>query len=403
MVKKIYKFTWPKIGKEEEKAVVAQLYNSVSIYDKGGIFGKFEKKFAEYYGRKFALLYSSGTSAIHAMFTAIDIKKGDKVICPAYTFFSTVTPLLHFGAIPILCDCDENGNIDPEEILKKIDKKTRAVIVTHMWGIPAKISEIAMICKKNKIFLLEDCSHAHGARYNKKLVGSFGDISAWSLQGAKLITGGEGGIITTNKKVLYEKALLFGHYNKRCRGEISQKNNLYKYIQTGMGIKLRAHPLAIALAYKIFKKFDYNNKFRKKYAKELIEDLSKLKNIKLPSAYFEKKYEPSWYAFIFFITNRNKKNKFFHSFKKLGLIDIDAPNTTRPLNLFPLFNHPEKMFNVYNNKKINFSYKKGDFPNAEMFYDSVVKMPIGVDKEDKFLVDTYKKGIKKVFDNNIKE
>ena len=85
------------------------------------------------------------------MFVAAGFKEGDEVICPAYTFFATVTPLLFTGAKPVLCDCDENGNINPEEIKKKITSKTRGVIVTHMWGIPCEMDEIVKICKENNL------------------------------------------------------------------------------------------------------------------------------------------------------------------------------------------------------------------------------------------------------------
>ena len=183
-------FLWPLINKNTERAVIRQLRDSISIYDKSGIFDEFENAFAKLHDRKYALLCSSGTLAIHSMFVADGFKEGDEVICPAYTFFATVTPLLSTGAVPVLCDCDENGNIDPEEITKKINERTKGIIVTHMWGVPCQMDRISKICKDNKLLLLEDCSHAHGAKYNGKIVGSFGDLAAWSLQGQKNITGG---------------------------------------------------------------------------------------------------------------------------------------------------------------------------------------------------------------------
>jgi len=393
-----YRFVWPKIGKEEEAAVVKQLHQSISIYGGGGIFEKFEKEFSKYHNRKFSLVCNSGTSAIHSMFVAADLKTGDEVICPAYTFFATVTPLLFTGAKPILCDCDENGNIDPLEIEKKITKRTKAVVVTHMWGIPAMMSDICAICKKYKLLLLEDCSHAHGARYKGKLVGSFGDISAWSLQGAKLITGGEGGVLTTNNRSFYEKALLLGHYNKRCFNDIRKKSDFYRYAQTGMGLKYRAHPLAIALAYEIFKKFNKYSKFRNQYAKNIIKVLSKVSAVELPSAYNNSDIQPSWYALLFFIKDKCaiSKNEFLNKASRSGLFDIDSPNSTKPLNMLPLFNNPGKFFPIYSFGFSEFSYRIGDFPKAENFYRRVIKMPLGIDKDDKKVVDYYKEKIVKI-------
>ena len=166
-------YVWPPITKTVERAVLKQLHTNISIYDRSGIFEEFENAYSVYHKRKYALLCNSGTTAIHSMFVAADFKEGDEVICPAYTFFATVTPLLFTGAKPVLCDCDVNGNIDPQEIEKKITSKTKGVVITHMWGIPCQMDAITKICKKYKLLLLEDCSHAHGARYDGKTAGSF--------------------------------------------------------------------------------------------------------------------------------------------------------------------------------------------------------------------------------------
>src|SRR3989344_5332340 len=140
--KKAPHFIWPPISKKIEKAVVKQLYKTISIYDRSGIFQEFENAFSKYHGKKYALLCSSGTLAIHSMFVSANFKEGDEVICPVYTFFATVTPLLFTGAKPVFCDSDVNGNIDPKEIEKKITPRTKGVIVTHMWGIPCQMDEI---------------------------------------------------------------------------------------------------------------------------------------------------------------------------------------------------------------------------------------------------------------------
>jgi dTDP-4-amino-4,6-dideoxygalactose transaminase len=391
---KSYRFVWPKINKRIETAVLKQLRKSISIYDGGGIFSDFEKKFAAYHKRRFALLCNSGTNAIHSMFVAADLHPGDEVICPVYTFFATVTPLLFTGAKPVLCDCDENGNIDPKEIAKKITKKTRAIIVTHMWGVPAQMDKISLICKQNGLLLLEDCSHAHGARYKNKVVGSFGDMSAWSLQGPKNITGGEGGIMTTNNRDFFERALLLGHYNKRCLKDINSSSRWYKYATTGMGLKYRAHPLAIAIAIEIFSGIKKNSDYRQKYAQLIIKDLKDNKAVKLPPAYFDKNIKPSWYAFTFLLDDKYPIDKVLEKFYQEGLLDIDNPKSTVPLNLLPLFNKPGDLFPAYKGKN-NFSYKKGDFPSAERFFKYLVKLPVGVDREDGALVNRYRQALKK--------
>ena len=394
-------FLWPPIDKEIEKAVIKQLYKNISIYDRSGIFKDFEEAFAKYHQRKYALLCSSGTAAIHSMFVAAGFKEGDEVICPVYTFFATVTPLLFTGAKPVLCDIDENGNIDPQEIKNKITPKTKGVIITHMWGIPCEMDEIVKICKKNNLILLEDCSHAHGAKYKGKFVGSFGDLAAWSLQGPKNVSGGEGGILTTNNGEFYYRALLLGHYNKRCKQEIPQNNPLYKYAITGMGLKYRAHPLAVAIAYKMLKKLEKYLRFKRFFANKMIKALKDMPGISLPPGFFDSKIAPAWYGFVFQYKPEEIENlpieRFFEALQAEGLSEVDRPGSTCPLNFLPLFQNPTELFPTY--QKHRFSYKLGDFPKAEKFYQNAIKLPIWASKNDFKFVNLYIVGIKKVMRN----
>lgn len=129
------------------------------------------------------------------------------------------------------------------------------------------MDEIVKICKENNLILLEDYSQAHGARYKGKLVETFGDIAAWSLQSPKNVSGGEGGILLTDNEEFYYRTLLLGHYNKRCKQEILKNHPLYKYATTGMGLKYRTHPLAVVIAYRVFKKLEKCLKVKKFFAK----------------------------------------------------------------------------------------------------------------------------------------
>lgn len=393
------KYNWPIINKDAEKAVVKQLHTSVSIYNRSGIIEQFENSYAKKFNKKYAVLCSSGTLAIHSMFIAAGLKSGDEVICPAYTFFATVTPLLFTGAKPILCDCDSYGNIDPKEIEKKITNRTKAIVVTHMWGMPCQMDKILKICKKNKLLLLEDASHAHGAIYKGKQIGSFGDISAWSLQGFKNISGGEGGILVIDNEEFYYKALLLGHYNKRCLQEIPKNHKLAKFAVSGMGLKYRSHPLAVSLAYEGLKKLLKYQKLRNKHAEQIIKSLSENK-ILLPLIP-PKNVKSSWYSLIFKYDTKKANGlpieKFYEAVKAEGLIEFDRPMSTMPLNFLPLFQEPWVLFPEY--KKHQFSYKPGDFPKAEYFYKNIFKIPVWATAVDESIVKKYIKGIKKVIDN----
>ncbi len=395
------KYHWPIIDKDAEKVVMKQLHTTVSIYNRSGIIEQFENLYAKKFNKKYAVLCSSGTLAIHSMFVALGLKSGDEIICPAYTFFATISPLLFTGAKPILCDCDSYGNIDPREIEKKISHKTKAVIVTHMWGMPCQMDKIKKICKKYKLFLLEDASHAHGATYKGKQIGSFGDISAWSLQGFKNISGGEGGILITNNKEFYYKALLLGHYNKRCLQEIPKNHKLAKFAVSGMGLKYRSHPLAVSLAFEGLKKLSKYQKFRNLYANQIIKKLSgnKILTPLIPS----KGIKSSWYSLIFKYNEKEamglKIEEFYKTVKAEGLVEFDRPMSTIPVNFLPLFQKPWILFPEYKKRRLSFSYKPGDFPKAEHFYKNIFKIPVWATPADKNVVIKYIEGIKKVLDN----
>lgn len=392
------RFNWPRITNDTEKVVIEQLYKTISIYDNSGIFGEFEKKFADYHNKKYALLSNSGTSAIFSMFEAIDLRNDDEVLCPVYTFHATVSPMMYFGAKPIFCDSDNEGNISFDSVKNKYTKNTKAIIVTHMWGVPIKdIQKIADFCKEKHIYLLEDCSHAHGAEIYGKKVGTFGDIAAWSLQGQKTVTGGEGGIILTDDKNLFNRALLQGHYNKRPKNEIDKSDDLYKYYLTGMGLKLRAHPLAIAIADEQFGHLNDFLRTRNEYAARITEALKKYPFIETPT--IEDSTIKSWYAYGLQYIEKNAygvtKKKFVDALHAEGLVEVDIPGSTGLLNALPLFIEPNKLLGrLYPN---NLPLQK-DFHVAEQYVEQFIKIPIWTFSDESNIVDKYIAGFKKVCD-----
>lgn len=394
------RFIHPKITPEIEQAVIDQLHKSISIYDNKGIFEEFETSFANYHQTKYALTFSSGTAALWGMYDGIGLKAGDEVICPCYTFFATVTPILLTGAKPILVDCDNHGNIDINEIKKKINKKTKAIVITHMWGYPCKLDKIRKIADENNLYLLEDCSHAHGARYKNKPIGTIGDAAAFSLQGQKIITGGEGGILITNNKKIKDRALLLGHYNKRCKLEINPNDELYKYATTGKGMKLRAHPIAIRIANEYFKNIDKINNVKNKYANKIIKELKDIKGIEVLEP--EADCKNSWYALIIKYDQEQMKGisreRFVEALHAEGAIEVDIPNSTCPLDSLELF---KKHKILYPNDTYEFDYTD-KFESAHKFYNNIIKIPIWYGEDEEEIIIKYIRAIKKVC-NNIKE
>lgn len=391
-------YVWPPLTQKTKRAVLKQLNESISIYDKSGIIDRFEKRFSEYHGKKHALLTNSGTAALHSMFVGADLKEGDEIICPSYTFYASVTPLFFTGAIPVLAESKEDGNIDPEDIKRKITKNTKGIAVTHMWGIPCDMDPIIETARKHSLMIFEDASHAHGATYKGKKAGTFGDVSAFSLQAQKTLTGGEGGVLITDNDEIYYRSLLLGQYNKRCKQEIPQDHNLYQFAVTGMGLKLRIHPLAAAIADEQFDNLENILKNRRKTAKNMLKEFGDLPGIEVPS--IPNDIEPSWYAFVMQYKPEELEelpiDVFYKALHAEGCKELDRPNSTCPLNYHPLFQNPSLLFPRYEGK---IEYKKGDFPVAEDFHEHSLKLPVWHDSKNEKIINLYSKAFKKVIKN----
>ena len=192
-----------------EKKYVDECLDTTWISSKGKFVGEFEKKFAEYTGSKYAITVSNGTVALHLALMALDISTGDEVIVPSFTYIATVNAIAYTGATPVFVDSlKDTWQIDPADIERKITSKTRALMLVHLYGHPCDMDAIMAIAKKHDLLVIEDCAEAFGARYKGIHVGNFGDIAAYSFFGNKTITCGEGGMVVTNNKVLYEQAAL---------------------------------------------------------------------------------------------------------------------------------------------------------------------------------------------------
>lgn len=389
-------FKWPILNKEAEDAVIRQLHTSISIYDRSGVIEEFEEKFRNYHSRSYGLLANSGTSAIFSMFESINLMQGDEVICPTYTFHASVSPVMYTGAIPIFADCDSDGNISLDSIKEKLTAKTKAVVVTHMWGVPARdIVKIRELCDQKGLWLLEDCSHAHGAEIYGKKVGSFGHAASWSLQGQKIITGGEGGIMLTDDKKLYTRALLQGHYNKRPKQEIEENDEMRKFSLTGMGLKLRSHPIAVALALQQFNHLDEYITQKQKYAQLFNDELKDIAFLQTPD--LNTNSQNSWYAYNLIFKPENAhgvtREEFVEALVAEGLTETDIPGSTGPIHELPLFTLPNEIMPRLYTTPLQV---QSGFNNAEQFYNSIIKLPMWATPHDTKVVEAYIDGIKKV-------
>ena len=183
----------------------------------------FENKFSKKINRKYSIAVSNGTAALEIAVKALGIKKNDEVIIPNFTIISNALAVIKQNAKPVLVDCDlETWNMNLDEIEKRINKKTKAIIVTHIYSFSNDMDKILKICKKYKIFLIEDAAEVLGLKYKNKMCGSFGDISTFSFYANKQVTCGEGGMISTNNRRLYEKCKSLRNL---CFGKIQRFNH----------------------------------------------------------------------------------------------------------------------------------------------------------------------------------
>ena len=248
----------------QDKKILIKSLNKNWISSAGPEVQKFENKFKKLIGKKYCSSLSSGSAALDVALKVLDIKKGDEVIIPNFTIISPAISIIKLGGIPVPVDCDfYNWNMNIDQIEKKISKKTKAVIATHIYGYPIEIDKIKKICKKHKIFLIEDAAEMLGHKYKGKRCGSFGDLSIFSLYSNKHITTGEGGMILTSiqkfkDKIFDYKNLCFGKKNRFNHYDIGW-NYRYTNLQAALGINQINRIDKIILKKKEIGKKYYNN------------------------------------------------------------------------------------------------------------------------------------------------
>jgi len=264
-------FRWPDTGKEEIAAATRLLKTSqLSFSEDADIL---VKEFTKLTGTKYGVCTVNGTAAGHECFFAINIRPGDEIIAPSFTYWATILQALYWGGVPVFAEMDPKTlNIDPNDIEHRITKRTKAIVVVHMLGLPCEMDPIMKIARKYKLKVIEDASHAHGATYKGQPVGSFGDVSFFSMQSSKLMPAGEGGIFVTKEKEYYHRALALGHYalNRRAGSE-------YSRFLTGLGFKYRVHPIAAAIGLCQLRKLKEHTKPRARNVQHLLKGLKKMK------------------------------------------------------------------------------------------------------------------------------
>lgn len=345
---------------------------------------EFEEKFGKYVGVKYAVAISNGTAALHGASFAAGIKEGDEVITTPITFAASANCILYQGGKPIFADIDSSTyNIDPKDIEKKISSKTKAIVPVDFTGQPVNIDEINAIAKKYNLIVIEDGAHSLGAEYKGKKTGSLVDMTTFSFHPVKHITTGEGGVITTNNKELYEKLKLF-----RTHGITRDKKILYNknegswyYEQLELGYNYRITDIQCALGISQLNKIDKFLRRRREIAEKYNEYLKDIDGIVLP--YQEEYIKSSWHLYVIQL----ELEKF-----KVGRREIfealQAENIGVNVHYIPVYYHP------YYQK---LGYKKGLCPNAEKLYERIITIPLYpkmIDKDVKDVVEALDRVLK---------
>jgi perosamine synthetase len=212
-------FAWPIVTPEDEQAVLAVLRaGSMSDLD---VTRQFEAEYAAYQGARYALAHGNGTAALLAAMWACGVGRGDEIIAPSLTYWASALPAFSLGATVVFADIDaESLCIDPGDIEHRITARTKAIVVVHYCGHPADMDPIVAIARRRGVKVVEDVSHAHGALYKGRMVGQMGDVGAMSMMAGKSLAIGEAGMLCTDDRRIYERAVAFGHY-RRTSSEVT--------------------------------------------------------------------------------------------------------------------------------------------------------------------------------------
>lgn len=303
---------------------------------------QFEKSLAEYVGTKYCVTFNSGTSALHASLIA-SIAQRTEVILPSFTFIATANSSLMANALPKFVDIEEDSyGINPKLLDSAITKKTKIIMPVHYAGLSCKISEIKKIAHDRNLLLLEDAAESLGATYNKKKVGSFGDLAVFSFAGNKILTTGEGGAVVTSSKKIYDKLLLIRSHGRHEKFNYFSSITNPEYVE--LGYNWRMSSITAALGISQLNKIEKLIKMRRNNAQFLSKKLKRHNQIILP-------LEPTNYRHVFQFYSIRMPNSYVRNnlMKFLASKGIMTKVFFEPIHLTKFY----KKLGIGNRKKLN--------------------------------------------------
>lgn len=343
---------------------------------------EFEEKFAKFVGSKYAVAVSSGTAALHCACLAAGLGEGDEVITTPLSFIATSNAILYCKAKPVFVDIDpDNFDIDTDKIEEKITEKTKAIIPVHFAGTPCNMSKIGEIAKKYNLTVIEDGAHALGAEYNGKKVGQISEMTTFSFHPVKHITTGEGGMVTTDNKELYDRLLLYrNHGITRNKDQFvnynEQTDGNWYYEQIVLGYNYRLTDFQSALGITQLDKMEASLKRRNEIVRIYEDNLSGIKEIKIP--YIKDNIGSAWHLYIIRIIDESIDRK--EVFARLREKNIGVNVHYIPIHLQPVYQR--------------LGYANGSCPRVEKVYREMITLPIHpkMSNEDVYyIIDSIKK------------
>ena len=329
---KMYNFNSQyKMIKDKIDSSIQSVLND-SAFSSGKYVQDFENKFSNYIGSQYCVAVNNGTSALHAALLALDIKPGDEVLVPSFSFFATCESVSLTGATPVFVDSDyQNFNLDLEDLESKINSNTKAIICVHLYGQSCDMNKLKEITNKYNLYLIEDAAQAHGAEYNGKRLGSIGDVGCFSFYPTKNLGAiGDGGALVTSSNKLAEKIRLLREYGWKER-----------YISSEEGLNSRLDELQAAILNIKLNYLDEDNSKRNKLAKIYFDSLKYLP-LKLPET-----RSNSSHVFHLFVIRSEQRNK---------LKDFLQKNCVHTTIQYPVPIHKQEYFQkMYGHKSLPFT------------------------------------------------
>jgi len=334
----------PLVGKEEKQAVMKVIESGMIAC--GPRVEEFEKQFAAFVGTKYAVATTSGTTALHLALLSVGVTSGDEVILPSFSFIASANSVLFCDAKPVFCDVNSKTfNIDVKRIDSLITEKTKAIMPVHLYGQPADMKPILEIAEKHGLNIIGDAAQAHGAKYNGKMIGSFGDAECFSYYPTKNMTTGEGGMITTDNEDLAERI-----YSLRNHGREKTK---WGYEHGRLGYNYRMTDIAAAIGLEQLKKLPHFNQKRREHAQYFNEKLGGVEEVETPYV-----LENTEHVYHQYTIKCNKRDAFIQQLKNNDVgYGIYYP---KPLHFY---NHLKK-------------YEHSDLKNSEILAENILSLPV---------------------------